>query len=277
MVDYPTLFSAPMVHALIREADMPGTGKTQTRRLIRSARVFATPETPAFTLAGDNLVRAMQGADRFRRLDGYGWFWEADAFEWQAPATRTGWMAHIGYAPGDRLWVREAWRTLTSLNGMTGTEIAKACTDAGYTRPWSPLVYEADGQRTGSGMEWGREKPGRYRHGRFMPRWASRLTLTVAAVRVQRLQAIGESDAIAEGIIVGKPMPQVPASTGDIYHDGVSDPIDGWTRDPVEAYASLWTAINGAGSWDKNPWVLAYTFTVERRNIDNAQTGADHE
>lgn len=274
MTDYPTLFSAPMVNALIREADAPGTGKTQTRRI----------------LSPHNTLR-----------DGHRWSkqWAPfDSLEWDrawiddgpSPAGNPGpylkapWpvedTVHRVYPlvqPGDRLWVREAWRTLTSFNGMTGTEIAKACTNAGYKRPWAPLSYEADGQRTGSGIEWGGDEPGRYRHGRFMPRWASRLTLTVAGVRLQRLQEISAGDAIAEGIVVGKPMAEVPTSSGDIYHDGVTDPIDGWTRNPAEAYASLWSIINGEGAWDANPWVLAYTFSVERRNIDAPSTGADHD
>lgn len=244
MSDRPILFSAPMVRALLAGI------KTQTRREIRSARVFATPESKAFTLAGDNLSRALQGASRFRRLDGDGWFWESDAFEWQAPATRTGWMAHIGFAPGDRLWVREAWRAHKGYDALPPREMSR----------W-PVHYEADGAPEPEdelGMN------GRLRPGMFLPRWASRLTLTVTDVRVQRLQEISEGDARAEGAYVGK-------VSGRVADDQVTMVIAGaWFNTARAWYADLWDRINGAGSWDANPWVVAYSFTVARRNIDEA-------
>lgn len=295
MTDFPTLFSAPMVHALVREADVPGTGKTQTRRIL----------SPHNTLRDGH-----RWSKQWAPYDGLQWdrAWIDDG---PSPAGNPGpylkapWPAedtiHRVYPlvqPGDRLWVREAWRTLTSFNGMTGTEIAKACTDAGYKRPWAPLVYEADGQRTGSGMEWGGEEAGRYRHGRFMPRWASRLTLTITDVRVQRLQDISETDAMAEGAT------SRPGCYG-FYGDE-----DGWSMDwskvgrpskwandrcniaecdiavgsAKSAFAGFINQLHdpkwnhrGDGIFGQNPWVLAYTFAVERRNIDNAQTGAEHE
>lgn len=90
-----------------------------------------------------------------------------------------------------------------------------------------------------------------------MPRWASRLTLTVTDLRVQRLQEISYRDAVAEGCY---PVHMAPGgSTGD--------PSDGWL-DYREGFLSLWNSLHGAGAWDSNPWVVALTFTVERRNID---------
>jgi hypothetical protein len=75
-------------------------------------------------------------------------------------------------------------------------------------------------------------------------------------VRVQRLQDISGSDAVAEGI----------AAPPDHTEDR-----DLWAR---AEYGKLWTSINGPGSWDANPWVAAYTFTVERANIDQARAAA---
>lgn len=73
----------------------------------------------------------------------------------------------------------------------------------------------------------------------FMPRWASRITLVIEAVRVERLQDIGHRDALSEGVSydVSKP-------------DG----------SPMAQYKKLWDSINGPGSWSKNPWVWVITF-----------------
>ncbi|HEV7285052.1 MAG TPA: hypothetical protein VGN75_09345 [Kaistia sp.] len=244
MTDRPILFSAPMIRALLA-----GT-KTQTRRVITSARVFATPEQQAFTLRDGDLTRAMQGASRFRWLVGNGWSWEADAFEWQTPHTRTRWMAHIGFAPEDQLWVREAWKAHSTFEGMPPRDI-----------PPSKVFYLADDGYSPSGS--------RGRPGMFMPRWASRLTLTVTDVRVERLQDISEADAIAEGatrVQYGTP-PGGPER--DAFHH--RQKMDGWNgafETARASYRHLWNAINRPGSWEANPWVAAYTFTVAQQNID---------
>ena len=49
--------------------------------------------------------------------------------------------------PGDRLWVREAWRSAADLDKYSGSQIADLCLDAGYSVPWAPIQYEADGVR----------------------------------------------------------------------------------------------------------------------------------
>jgi len=74
-----------------------------------------------------------------------------------------------------------------------------------------------------------------------MPRWASRITLEVTGVRVERLQDISEADAMAEG---------APwAACGS--------PQEGSQK---AGYARLWESINGPGSWDANPWVWVVEF-----------------
>src|SRR5690606_16958235 len=75
-----------------------------------------------------------------------------------------------------------------------------------------------------------------------MPRWASRLVLEVTGVWVERLQAISEADALAEGI------------EADKYH--------GLDRAAARAYSELWEQINGPGSWDANPWVWVVEFRL---------------
>ncbi|CAM5194425.1 ASCH domain-containing protein OS=Bosea thiooxidans OX=53254 GN=SAMN05660750_03292 PE=4 SV=1 [Bosea thiooxidans] len=148
---------------------------------------------------------------------------------------------------GDRLWVREAWRT-TGCDGRSD-----------YLPPRDlqphPAWYEANGTAPAG------ELVGKLRPSMFMPRWASRLTLTVTDARVQRLQDISEEDAEAEGY----PSKEQRATSG------VAEIRDAY---PIAWYSWLWEQINGVGSWEANPWVAAYSFTVERRNIDAPATAA---
>lgn len=150
---------------------------------------------------------------------------------------------------GDRLYVREAWRTLDELDHLNGTEIADACINAGYSKPWAPVQYEADGrqvnwQHTSTPPHDAPPRAGRYRHARFMPRWASRITLEVTSVRAERLQDISESDCRAEGCAGG--------------HGSI--PGYPYNATPYEHYRWLWESLNGKGSWDANPMVWVVEF-----------------
>ncbi len=241
MTDRPILFSAPMIAALLDGR------KSQTRRVLASARVFSTPGSRAFTLKGNNLDRALQGADRWRHLGGDGWYWEADAFDHQAPATRSGWMAHLPYSPGDRLWVREAHALVPSSAYRMSDGVAQAIDPADADMA---CVYQEG---------WERCAP-RWRPSIHMPRWASRLTLTVTDVRVQRLQDISAADAIAEGC--------------HVYANSAT--IDCDTPDPRHEYRRIWDSIHGPEAWAANPWVVAVSFEVHRCNIDQ-MPGGNHE
>lgn len=145
-------------------------------------------------------------------------------------------------ALGDRLWVREAWRVSSDHDGLAPRDIP----------PGDSVEYAADPEKVVTG---------KLRPSMFMPRWASRLTLTVTDVRVQRLQEISEEDAEAEGY----PSKEQRATSG------VAEIRDAY---PIAWYSWLWEQINGVGSWEANPWVAAYSFTVERRNIDAPATAA---
>lgn len=88
----------------------------------------------------------------------------------------------------------------------------------------------------------------------FMPRWASRLTLEITGVRVERLQAISEDDAKAEGVRVRT----------DCHEDytRMYEMANGVEMTPFakDAFADLWQSINGAESWDANPYVWVVSF-----------------
>jgi len=84
----------------------------------------------------------------------------------------------------------------------------------------------------------------------FMPRWASRITLEIVKVRVERLQGISEADATAEGT------PAVETK-GEVQSDGNIRPLVISAR---SLYSALWTRITGPGSWDANPWVWVIEF-----------------
>ena len=148
----------------------------------------------------------------------------------------------LPYATGDRLWVREAW------SGDYDMRAIKPQDRFGPAR--QPIWYWADTKRDCG--QW--ERPRSPIH---MPRWASRITLTVTDVRVQRVQDISNENAIAEGI-----EPHGHAFTG------YGKQADVWMA-PYDSFASLWNSIHGPGAWDANPWVAAITFTVRKGNIDH--------
>lgn len=144
-------------------------------------------------------------------------------------------------APGDRLWVKETWRPRA------------------VASPWDlSITYAADGEerviRDGEFGERDWNMPKAAARGNvsplFMPRWASRITLEITGVRVERLQDISEADALAEGI-ERLPDGGYGLPGGSHYH----------FTDPRESYWSLWEAINGPGSVEANPWVWAVEFS----------------
>jgi hypothetical protein len=170
-------------------------------------------------------------------------------------------------APGDTLWVRETWCLKQPLR-------------------FPSVHYRADGEHVvlddGDGFtavnKDGSEKSP-WRSSIHMPRWASRITLRITDVRVERLQDISEDDARAEGATmrpscngfqhrypgwsmdwseVGKPSyfatgaqrgKKAPLTESDVSLGSAK-----W------AFASLWNRINGLGAWDDNSWVWVISF-----------------
>ena len=127
--------------------------------------------------------------------------------------------------PGDRLWVRE---THMDLGGCLlyradhGSEVERA--SCAPRQRWAPSIH--------------------------MPRWASRITLEVTGVRVERLQGISDSDARAEGVDQDAALSMA------------------CTRGAARAaYSALWEQIHGPGSWDANPWVWVVEFRRDFRRV----------
>lgn len=154
------------------------------------------------------------------------------------------WRCPYG-VPGDRLWVKETYQVEPSGLGPVRVFYPSDDGDLNVDLTGKPdLIEQADRLMT---------EPDVCRPSIHMPRWASRLTLEITDIRVQRLHEISEADAIAEGA-------DQYASSTKLRRDRAYDPsLNGIYR---EGFSELWEAINGAGSWAANPWVWAVSFAV---------------
>lgn len=145
--------------------------------------------------------------------------------QWGIPVLQGGKVAHAcpyGF-PGDRLWVRET---------------------CGFFDPaLKTVTYKADGYEA--------KYPQKWKSARYMPRWASRITLEVVSVRVERVQDISEEDARKEGMIANR----FENASGQTYPNGSESPYR-------RAFAIIWNSINGKRGfgWDVNPWVWMIEF-----------------
>jgi hypothetical protein len=227
--EQPILFSGPMVRAIL-----DGT-KTQTRRVMK-------PQPTYHRVAGQTMIGHPELAGQF-----------GDHI-FGACAAR---LIPCPYgAPGDRLWVREQWAIglaalptgagFVPFTGPLGKPFKEA--DPRPTSPRAKLIY---------GASWdGNDRPP-FRSPIHMPRWASRLTLEITDVRVQRVQEMDWRDALAEGVDV-----ELCKHYGAGAHGCTDCMGSGITEDPVPAFAALWDLLNAkrGHGWDTNPWVWALTF-----------------
>lgn len=213
MADRPIIFSAPMVRAILDGR------KTQTRRVLTKpvwAQSIGWPQKIMEEMDIDGRLFWFDGISGKRKL---------------LPL----------HQAGDRLWVRETW-------GINHYDYIRGAIPK--VRPTTArddqIIYFA----TEDDAEICNEMP--RRPSIYMPRWASRLTLTVMDVRIERAQDISEADAMAEGA------------------EPVLVPPDGGGAPHVEGFRDLWDSIYAARGygWDANPWVVAVTFSAEQRNID---------
>ena len=223
--------------------------KTQTRRVVK-------PGPYMQEIAGTFGARLLCFPDRRRKGTGLVW-----------PNAREMILAQCPYGqPGDRLWVRETFALEhcvehdqeppfndgrpVRLPGDSGPRWVQAHYRA--TDPEPELCCESPRCRQCSEQDYGPH----WRPSIHMPRWASRITLEVTGVRVERLHDITEEQARAGGAIPAKPL----------------DHRSGKPRDDVQfecphvvGFASLWNEINGADSWAANAWV----WVVEFKRLEN--------
>jgi hypothetical protein len=188
--------------------------KTQTRRVIR--------------------LPADRGQWESSDLQGHAVIWN----------TTTGKVISCPHgAPGDRLWVRETWCQEVDRDGRLIEGKA---------------LYAADGQEVflsdgDGGTAWRPDGRARspWRSPLFMPRWASRITLELTAVRVERLQDISEADAVAEAAPCKMVTNLYPEQCGCFLAED----------EPTHHFALLWDSLNAKRApWASNPWVWVLEF-----------------
>lgn len=216
MKEHPIIFNGEMVRAILDGR------KTQTRRVINFVlNIPHVTGNPPDRLYGDWALSEIG-----ELKDGVlGYRCQTDVDDYRSYNIKCPYGV-----PGDHLWVRETWQYLEELEKP---EFVYRATD---WEGW--LEYEVE--------------PIRWKPSIFMPRRASRITLEVTAVRVERVQDITWQDILAEGIhsgtAMGVPYPENPT----------------WIENVIGEFASLWDSINAARgySWESNPWVWVVDFKV---------------
>ncbi|PHS64373.1 MAG: hypothetical protein COB09_08340 [Thalassobium sp.] len=158
------------------------------------------------------------------------------------PNAKSNVLALSGYSVGDLIYVRETFRLLDS-NDQCDCEYPCNHPQQGYP------VYFADDQN--NERKW---KPSIH-----MPRWASRLTLKVTGVRVERVQDISNADCIVEGFTGG--------------HGSIPGYM--YSATPKEHFCDTWQTIYGE-SWERNDWVWVIDFEVIRQNVDTYLKKQEH-
>ena len=167
------------------------------------------------------------------------------------------------YAVGDRLWVKEEWSGHYHFRDTPPAKRVSVMTPDGPILR-EDIWYWADGRPATGDYE-------RPRPPLFMPRWASRITLIVESVRVERLQDISEEDAIAEGMTQETADAFMCPEELAVFASAHILCPDSMARIVFETY---WDRMHGQGAWARNPLVAACTFRPVLANIDTPEAGA---
>jgi hypothetical protein len=251
----PILFSAPMVRALLNGS------KSQTRRIV-------VPQPIATVSHAGNLIRSANHPTKPHHQ-----------YQWMSgnpkdidEAEFVGDFFNCPYGePGDLIWVREAWRVSrrwdeTPPRDLSPRTMTVMFAAGGSVANDSSSRYVLDETYPPTLPDWA----GRDRRAFHMMRWMSRLTLRITDIRIERLQEISEADAIVEGIENA----YVPGHgrIGGTWKVYTKPKLS--TFSPIASYRSLWELINGADSWDANPFVWAISFEVIKCNVDDVLKAA---
>ncbi|MCA3375679.1 MAG: hypothetical protein INF64_01015 [Roseomonas sp.] len=264
MKERPIPFKGPMVRAILDGR------KTQTRRIMK----IQPPPDARVTVEHYNRIVFDRHGDMQPGKEVFGALWDGGECGLPCPYG----------APGDHLWVRETfcshWGTPPhdappEHRIMTGDELPPIKQDSGeFYKPETDdrmTIWYGTGGNKPFHMKW---KPSM-----FMPRWASRITLRITDIRVERLQGISEEDARAEGV-EAKPFPgpwwqgyRDDIVLGELMHtQSLGETPPEWMIEPKrmslshldlsarDVFRSLWNSINGPGAWDANPWVWVISF-----------------
>lgn len=227
MIERGMIFNSEMVRAILDGR------KTQTRRPIKWKQT-------RFTEIGE-------------REDGSNWPWSEDTEN-----VCDYWHPCPFGAVGDRIWVRETFQgPLFDFDQMDAY-----CKDSTPFEKAQFCVYKADGKPAPEFFDADDNLHCGWRPSIHMPRWASRILLEITDVRVERLNAISEEDARAEGIIDGGCL-----NCGEPEPCGCANP----EPDATDAFAYLWKSIYGDDSWNANPWV----WVIEFKRIKGAEHATD--
>lgn len=213
MKEHPILFSGPMVRAILE------CRKTQTRRIVKNPPAY--PGVSKFSFEKHPFApSAMKGtpAEKIKIAPEKNiWVYE----DWCGNIV--GILGDCQYGqPGDRLWVREKFSLCDARRPDGNPCVLYSATSEAKVK-WKPSIH--------------------------MPRWASRITLEITNVKVERLNDISEEDAKAEGVDISEMM----ELEGDPEYAKQN-----WNY--RTAFKLLWQNIHSMKSWNENPWVWVVGF-----------------
>lgn len=232
----PIFFSAPMVRAILEGR------KTVARRAVK--------------------IQPRSRAD-------IGSFGKGQPFIRNPDATKRNPGCPYG-RPGDRMWVRETWGVIShdfdekgNMTDWKPDRPATAIRELPFGRGYysGHVIYRADGEAEWAGDDDGSgDTRSGWHPSIHMPRAASRILLEIIDVRVERLRE-GEGETAFESRYIAEGIHRIHHGDGEYYyHPFSSEPGPGNWIDPYDAWRELWVPINGAESWNANPWVWVVEF-----------------
>lgn len=228
MKERPILFSALMVNAILEGR------KIQTRRMLKVQPPLTDKNImPLYTMEPEPKVTEVT----MHEVMDNGMPFPSSLSRHNCPYGKIG----------DRLWVRETFR-LFDPDECPHSDFPCGCPN------WGTPLYRAS-HDCFDGEKW---KPSIH-----MPRSASRILLEITSIRVERLNDISRADAVKEGI---------ETLMVDCSRDGLKTTYKDYTshnnaitrNNPIDSFRTLWESVNGADSWDKNPWVWVIDFKVAK-------------